>query len=96
MVSDNKEIHNTLIVTKYKTLNQSSDMIGKASLYLKAINSLDGSDVRISKRGHVPYNRLRGFEKGKIGPIENSSYIGGNYVVNIKFFYNFTWTFTYS
>ena len=85
MVSDNKEIINTLIVTKYKTLNRSSDMIGKASLYLKAINSLDGSDVRISKRGFVPYYRLRGFEKGKIGPIENSSYIGGNYVGTLNF-----------
>jgi outer membrane protein insertion porin family len=80
MISDNNEIINTLTYTKYKALNRSSDMIGKASLYLKAINSLDGSDVRISKRGFVPYYRLRGFEKGKIGPIENSSYIGGNYV----------------
>ena len=85
VVSDNKEITNTLTVTKYKTLNRSSDMIGRASLYLKAINSLDGSDVRISKRGFVPYYRLRGFEKGKIGPIENSSYIGGNYVGTLNF-----------
>ena len=80
MISSNNEISNTLTFTKYKMLSQSSDMIGKASLYLKAINSLDGSDVRISKRGFVPYYRLRGFEKGKIGPVENSSYIGGNYV----------------
>ena len=55
-------------------------MVGKASFYLKAVNSLDDSDVRISKRGTVPYNRLRGFVKGKIGPIDNSDYIGGNYV----------------
>jgi outer membrane protein insertion porin family len=80
MISDNNEITNTLIYSQYKALNQSSDMIGKASLYLKAVNSLDGSDVRISKRAFVPYHRLRGFEKGKIGPRENSDYIGGNYV----------------
>ena len=80
MISDNNEITNVLTFTQYKTLNQSSDMIGKASLYLKAVNSLDGSDVRISKRAFVPYHRLRGFEKGKIGPIENNDYIGGNYV----------------
>ena len=55
-------------------------MVGKASLYLKAINSLGNSDVRISKRGSVPYVRLRGFEKGKIGPVDNGDYIGGNYV----------------
>ncbi len=80
MVSENSEISNTFVYTKYKTLNQSSDMIGKASLFLKSVNSIDGSDVRISKRAYVPYHRLRGFEKGKIGPIENSDYIGGNYV----------------
>ena len=59
-------------------------MIGKASLYLKAINSLDGSDVRISKRGQVPYSRLRGFEKGKIGPVDNTDYIGGNYITALN------------
>ena len=36
--------------------------------------------MRISKRGSVPYNRLRGFEKNKVGPVENGDYIGGNYV----------------
>ena len=80
IVSDNNEIANTFIITKYKNLSERSGMIGKASLYLKSINSLDGSDVRISKRGYIPYNRLRGFEKGKVGPIDNSDYIGGNYV----------------
>ena len=85
MISDNNEISNTLVVTQYKTLNQASDMIGKASLFLKAVNSLDGSDVRISKRAYVPYHRLRGFEKGKVGPIENEDYIGGNYVGTLNF-----------
>ena len=28
----------------------------------------------------MPSNKLRGFESGKIGPIENNDYIGGNYV----------------
>ncbi len=80
IVSGNNEISNTLVYTKYKTLSRSSDLIGKASLYFKAVNSIDGSDVRISKRAYMPYNRLRGFEKGKVGPVENSDFIGGNYV----------------
>ena len=80
IISDNNEISNTLIFTQYKNLNQSSGMVGKASVYFKAINSIDGSDVRISKRGQVPTNRLRGFQKGKIGPVDNEDYIGGNYV----------------
>ena len=80
LVSSDNEISNTLVFTQYKPLNESTDMIGKASFYFKAVNSIDGSDVRISKRGQVPYNRLRGFQKGKVGPIENDDYIGGNYV----------------
>ncbi|MDC3114494.1 outer membrane protein assembly factor BamA [Candidatus Pelagibacter sp.] len=80
VVSGNNEISNTIVYTNYKTLNRSSDIVGKASLYFKAVNSVDGSDVRISKRAYMPYNRLRGFEKGKVGPVENSDFIGGNYV----------------
>ena len=85
LVSNNYELTNTLILTKYKTLNENSDMIGKASLYLKNVNSLNGNDARISKRAIIPYNRLRGFEKGKIGPIDNSDYIGGNNIFALNF-----------
>ncbi len=84
VISNNNEISNTFIYTQYKSLNQSTDMIGKASLYLKAVTTLDDSDVRISKRSRVPYNRLRGFQKGKIGPVDNSDYIGGNYVTALN------------
>ena len=84
LISTDNEISNTLILSKYKSLNDSADMIGKASFYLKAVNSLDGSDVRISKRANVPYNRLRGFEKGKVGPKDNTDYIGGNYVSTLN------------
>ena len=59
-------------------------MVGRASLYLKAINGFDGSDVRVSKRANVPYNRLRGFEKGKVGPVDNNDYIGGNYISTLN------------
>ena len=40
--------------------------------------------MRISKRGFVPQSRLRGFEKGKIGPIEDNTFIGGNYVSTLN------------
>ena len=85
LISNSAELSNTLIFTQYKKLSDQSDMIGKASIYLKAINSLKSSeDVRISKRAQVPYKRLRGFQKGKVGPIENSDYIGGNYVSTLN------------
>ncbi len=84
VVSKNNELINTFVYTKYHELNKSTEMIGKASLYLKAINTIDGSDVRISKRASVPYGRLRGFEKGKIGPVDKTDYIGGNYVSTLN------------
>ena len=84
VISSNDEISNTFVFTQYKTLKKSSEMVGKASIYLKAINSLNNSDVRISKRAQIPYHRLRGFEKGKVGPVDNSDYVGGNYVSTIN------------
>ena len=94
IVSGNNEITNTFIFTQYKTLNKSSDLVGKASFYLKAVNSLDNSDVRISKRANVPYSKLRGFQKGKIGPVENSDFIGGNYVSALNLSTNLPGIFT--
>ncbi len=84
LVSTNNEIKNTLILTTYKKLDKETDMIGKASLYLSAVNSLDNSDVRISKRNKVPYSRLRGFEQGKVGPKDGSDYVGGNYISTLN------------
>ena len=93
-ISDTAEVSNVLSFTQYKALNTNKDMIGKAGLYLKAVNSINGSDVRISKRGNVPYSRLRGFQKGKIGPVENSDYIGGNYVTALNLSANLPFMFS--
>ena len=78
----NNEIVNSFTLSKY--IPFSNDLVGKSSFYFKAINSLDGSDVRISKRARIPSYRLRGFKKGKIGPKDNNEYVGGNYVSAIN------------
>ncbi len=83
-ISSNNEIKNTLVLTKYRKLDKETNMVGKASIFLSAVNSLDDSDVRISKRVKMPYNRLRGFEKDKIGPKDGTDYVGGNYVTSIN------------
>ena len=84
LVSSNNEIKNTLILTKYQKLDKSTDMVGKISLYLSSVNTVDNSDVRISKRNTVPYNRLRGFEAGKVGPKDGDDYVGGNYITALN------------
>ena len=90
--STTNELKNTFLFTTYKPLNTVEDMIGKASFYFNNVSSIDGSDVRISKRSNIPYNRLRGFEKGKVGPIDSGGdYIGGNYSAAINLSTNLPW-----
>ena len=60
-------------------------MIGVGKLFLSSINGLNDQDVRISKRKFLNSNRLRGFEKGKVGPVDESDHIGGNYAGAINF-----------
>ncbi len=56
----------------------------KLSFFGRAANSLGDDDVRISERLYVPSNRLRGFERGKVGPLDNGDFIGGNYVTTVN------------
>ena len=55
-------------------------MITSFSYYGKTINSITGEDIRISERLHLPSSKLRGFERGRVGPRDGSDYVGGNYV----------------
>ena len=83
LISDSAELSNAFEVTKFQKLSSRSNMIGKASFYGKTITGLN-DDVRISKRLNIPSFRLRGFEKGKVGPIENNDYIGGNHISTLN------------
>ena len=76
--SENYEIINAFDVKKYFELP--AEMVAKISFLGKAVNSMNGNDVRVSKRLYMPGNRLRGFEQGKVGPVENNDFVGGNYV----------------
>ncbi len=84
LVSDNSEISNAFELTKYKKLSTRTNMVGKLSFYAKTVNALS-DDVRISKRLHIPSYKLRGFEKGKVGPVDNNDFVGGNYVSAVNF-----------
>ena len=64
----------------YKTYYKlSENTVSNFSFHIAAINSLDGSDVRVSERIFLSPKKLRGFEAGKIGPKDNLDFIGGNY-----------------
>ncbi len=83
IVSDNSELSNSFDITKYQKLSTRSDIVGKISFFGKTITGLS-DDVRISKRLYVPSKRLRGFEKGKVGPVDNGDFIGGNHLTSIN------------
>ena len=52
--------------------------------YATAVNSIADEDVRLNKRVFLSPKRLRGFEKGKVGPKDGNDYIGGNYATALN------------
>ena len=83
IISDNSEISNAFEIATFKKLSTRSDTVGKISFYVKTITGLS-DDVRVSKRLNVPSSKLRGFEKGKVGPVDNKDFVGGNHVTALN------------
>ncbi len=83
IIADKQAISNTFKATKYKSITD--DVVGAGKIYLSAINGIGDDDVRISKRKGLSTRRLRGFERNKIGPVDGSDHIGGNYVAAVNF-----------
>ena len=81
--ADKSFIANSFSTSTYKKLNK--DIIGSTKFSLAAINGLDNDDVRLSKRKSVSSKRLRGFEKNKVGPVDGTDHVGGNYVATLNF-----------
>ena len=69
---------NTLMnAVDYKYYTELYDQnISTASLYFKAANSLTNNDIKLSERLFVPSGKLRGFEKGKTGPVDGNDHVG--------------------
>ncbi len=80
--ADRSSISNTFTSSTYKSFNE--NIVGAGKLYLSAINGLSSEDVRLSKRKSLSTRRLRGFEKNKIGPVDGSDHIGGNYAAALN------------
>ena len=81
--ADKKFISNTFRASKYKSFSE--DVVGATKFYLSSINGIDNEDVRLSKRVKLSSKRLRGFEKNRVGPIDGSDHIGGNYAAALNF-----------
>ena len=84
LISDNNTVTNFY---NYKIFNELyENNISSISLSLSSANSITGDDVKLSERLYIPQKKLRGFAKGKVGPVDGTDYIGGNYyaVINLN------------
>ena len=75
--ADKSYLSNTLTYSKYSSFNE--NVIGAGKLYITTINGLNDDNVRLSKRKSLSSRRLRGFKKNKVGPIDGTDHVGGNY-----------------
>ena len=82
LLSDDNSLINSIQFSNYYSI--ADQMIFSFNFYTKAINSLTGKDIRISKRAYLSSKRLRGFESGKIGPKDGTDYIGGNFASSLN------------
>lgn len=87
LYADQPFIKNTFFSSHYKEFSE--DMIGALKFSASAINGLDDEDVRVSQRLGLSTRRLRGFEPGKVGPVDGTDYIGGNYSTSLNLEANF-------
>ncbi len=78
IISDTNTLINSYKYDYFAELYENN--ITTASLFLKTANSISGNNIKLSERLFVPGKKLRGFEKGKIGPKDGADYIGGNFV----------------
>ena len=81
--SERPYVGNAISLSKYHSFGP--DIIGAVKFYTRAVNGLDDKDVSLSKRVRLSDNRLRGFRKGKVGPVDGAEYIGGNYAAAFNF-----------
>ena len=82
LISDSHTLTNSY---DYKIYNEwFKESVASLGFYAKATNALSNKNVKLSDRVFLPSSKLRGFEKGKVGPKDGNDYIGGNYAMAIN------------
>ena len=82
LFSDSASLVNNFSASKYASLNE--NVVGVGKFYLSTISAVGSDDVRLSRRKGLSTRRLRGFQKGKIGPVDGLDHIGGNYTAALN------------
>ena len=80
--ADKRSVSNSLSFSNYHSVTD--DIIGVGKLFVTAINGIGDDEVRLSNRKYLSTNKLRGFEKGKVGPVDGTDHVGGNYAAAVS------------
>ena len=83
LISETNTLTNSFDYKMYADLFENN--ITSASFYFKSAKSINNDNIKLSERLFIPSARLRGFEKGKIGPKDGKDFIGGNFITAINF-----------
>ena len=83
VISETATLQNTYIYKYFTELYENN--ISTASIFLRSSTSLKDEDIKLSERILLPSNRLRGFQRGKVGPKDGDDFVGGNYAATLNF-----------
>ena len=81
-ISETSTLNNTYNYKLYNELYQNN--ISSLSLFLSSATSIKNKDIKLSERIFLPSSKLRGFERGKVGPKDGDDFIGGNYAAALN------------
>jgi len=82
IVSDTNTLTNTYSYKIYSELFENN--VSSFSFLIRSATSLSNEDVKLTERLSIPSNKLRGFERGKVGPKDGNDFIGGNFISSIN------------
>ena len=83
LISENNTFTNSFETKHFTELYENN--ISTFSIFLASANSITNDDIKLSERLYVPSKKLRGFERGKVGPLDGTTYVGGNYLTSLNF-----------
>ena len=83
LISDTNTLSSSYTYQYYTELYENNR--SNFTFFLKSVDSISGDDVKLSERIFLPARRLKGFERGKVGPKDGEDYIGGNYATTLNF-----------
>ena len=83
IISDTYTLTNTYSYKYFTSLYENN--ISSLAIFLKSANSIGDKDIKLTERIFLPSSKLRGFERGKVGPKDGDDFIGGNFATSVNF-----------